>query len=252
MAIKGDLVGRYLSGSDILIQDCNITIAQPTVKTILQFGEDNFFSAVNFIAQIDTMLQSVLEDDPKAQILSELQLLLFIYQQEPKMREQLDDFFYLVFPAYQVKLTDSSIDFFQEENEKVIIKGRVTPFNFDYLKTTIEYLFLPYTISKEEYKPKDKRASEIAEKLKKGREKVAAQKNEDNISLFASYLSILSVGMNMDIRILLEYTPFQLYDTFMRYDHKAAQDRYFAIATIPFSDTSGTEAPDEWTGNLYK
>lgn len=246
------MVGRYLSGSDILIQDCNVIITQPTVKTVLQFGEDNFFGAVNFIVQLDKMLQSVLQDDPQAKILSELQLLLLIYQQEPKVRAQLNDFFYLVFPAYQVKLTDNSIDFFQEENESLIVKGRINPFNFDALKTIIEHLFLPYTVSKEEYNPNSKRASEIAEKLRKGREKIAAQKNEENVSLFASYLSILSIGMNMDVRILLEYTPFQLYDTFMRYNHKSAQDRYFAITTIPFADTSNIEAPDEWTENLYK
>lgn len=252
MAIKGDMVGRYLTGSDILIQDCNIIITQPTVKTILQFGEDDFFEAVNFFAQIDKMLQSILQDDPNAKILSTFQLLLLIYQEEPRMRTQLENFFYLVFPAYRVKLTENSIDFLQQENGNEIIKGRVNPFNFDILKDVIQNLFLPYTISKEEYNPNSKRASEIAEKLRKGKEKIAAQKNEENISLFASYISILSVGMNMDMRILLEYTPFQLYDTFMRYNHKSAQDHYFSITTIPFADTSNIDAPDEWTENLYK
>lgn len=252
MAIQGDTVGRYLSGSDILIKDCNIFINQPTIKTILQYGENNFFAAVNVFAQTDKMLQTILEEDPSAKILSEFNLFLLIYQEEANVQNQINDFFNLVFPQYEIRITNNSIDFIQEQDKKQTIRGQVNPFTYPALKQTIVELFLPYTISQEEYNTKSKRANEIAEKLKKGRQKVAAQKNEDDTSLFGTYISILSIGMNIDMRILFNYTPFQLYDSFMRYNNKVAQDRYFAITTIPFADTSNIEAPDEWTANLYK
>lgn len=254
MAIQGDLVGQYLVGQDVLISECGVVLTQPTIKEILQLGEDNFFEVINFMAQIDKMLQEIQREDVEMQMVSELQLFLLIYRQEPHMRTQVRSFFELVFPKYQVICTENSIDFKQldEEKDKMIVKGRVNPFNFENLKTTIVNLFLPYSSKKEDYNPGTNKAEEIAKKLREGREKVAQQKNEDgDISLLGTYISILSVGMNMDINIFLDYTPFQLFDTFMRYNAKVAQDRYFAISTIPFADTSKLEAPDEWTSNLY-
>lgn len=254
MAIQGDLVGQYLVGGDVLIPDCGAVLTQPTIKEILLTGENNFFEAINFIAQTDKMLHEIQNEDPDMQMFSELQLFLLIYRQEPHMRSQVRNFFELIFPKYNVICTENSIDFKQlDENiNKMIVKGRVTPFTYENFKTTIMNLFLPYTTKKEDYNPGTSKAEEIAKKLQEGREKIAHQKNEDgDISLLGTYISILSVGMNIDMKILLDYTPFQLFDTFMRYNLKVAQDRYFAISTIPFADTSQLEAPDEWTSNLY-
>lgn len=251
MAIKGELVGKYLTGEDILIEDCNITISQPTVKTILQFGEDNFLAAINFITQVDAMLEDIKKEDANAQFLSSFQLFLTIYNQDIKTRQQLNQFFDMVFPHYKIKITENSIDFSVEENDKFIVKGRMTPFNYESFSKTVEDLFLPYTNKKEEYNPGSDKAKEIAEKLKKGRQKISEQKNDEVGSLFGSYLSILSIGLQMDIYLLLKYTPFQLYDAFMRYNRKRAQDQHFRIKTIPFADTSNMEDPEEWTSNLY-
>lgn len=251
MAIKGESVGKYLTGCDIPIQECGVIISQPTVKDILQFGEDNFFAAINFFAQLDNMLEALNEEDNDLHLLNSFQLLLAIYAEDASMKQQLDTFFMLVFPLYEVKVTENSVDFLMTENEKTQIRGRINPFNFDVLRDTIKELFLPHSAEKENYNPKSARAQQIAEKIKKGKAKVAAQKGEQDTSLFGSYISILSVGMHIDLNILLNYTPFQLYDTFMRYNRKVAMDRYFDISTIPFADTSNLEAPDEWTANLY-
>lgn len=251
MAIKGDLVGKYITGCDVAIPECGIFISQPSVKTILQFGEDGFFSAVNFFSQLSNMLEEIKKESPEAHILSELHLLIMVLHEEPLMKIQLENFFEIVFSQYHINVTESSLDFLQTENDKQVIKGRVTPFNFAALRQVITDLFLPYTGKKEAYNPKSSKAAAIAEKLKKGREKIAAQKGEQDTSLFGSYLSILAIGMNLDLNVLLEYTPFQLYDLFMRYNRKIATDRYFDISTVPFADTSDLDAPDEWTGNLY-
>ena len=52
---------------------------------------------------------------------------------------------------------------------------------------------------------------EIAEKLKRGRRRVAAQKtpNQENISVYSQYLSILAIGMNsMPLQELINLTIF--------------------------------------------
>lgn len=251
MAIKGDMVGKYITGCDILIPDCNIAVKQPTVKTILQIGEGDFFSAVNFIAQTKNMLMSIQAEEPNMPLLSELQLFLMIYHREPHTRIQLDQFFELVFPQYGVKVTENCIEFRALENDRVRIKGRITPFNYEPFQTVLKELFLPYNNSKDDYNPVNAKAAEIAEKLKKGKQKIAEQRNEVDNSLFGSYISILSIGLAMDINTLMECTPFQLYDMFMRYNRKTAEDRYFKLCTIPFADSSKLEAPDSWVSNLY-
>lgn len=250
MAIQGEVVSKYFVGGEVSIRDCNIVLTQPTVKAIMIAGEDLFLSAVNFISQMSNMLAEVQKEETEVKILSELQLFIALYKQEPKVRYELDALFYMIFPQYKVKVTDNSIDFIQEK----IIKGRINPFNFPSFQKVVTELFLPYIAQKEEYNPATEKAKEIAEKLKKGKEKRLQQKNngkDGDISLFSNYISILAIGMKMDLNIFLNYTPFQLYDTFMRYNKKEAYERYWDISTIPFSDTSSLEAPDEWTSNLY-
>jgi hypothetical protein len=50
--------------------------------------------------------------------------------------------------------------------------------------------------------------------------------------------------MNIDINILLNYTPFQLYNTFTRYWKKVSSDFYQRVSTMPMMDTSKMEEPD--------
>lgn len=106
------------------------------------------------------------------------------------------------------------------------------------------------------YDPANQRASEIAEKLKKGREKVAEIKSKDsgneNMSIFGTYASVLSIGMNMDINIFYNYTPFQLYDAFSRYWFKVSYDFYQKLASTPLMDVSKMDAPREWSNNIYQ
>jgi hypothetical protein len=52
----------------------------------------------------------------------------------------------------------------------------------------------------------------------RGREIVAAQKGNSNSSIFAQYISILTIGLNsMSLKDMTELTMFQLYDLIERY-----------------------------------
>ena len=67
------------------------------------------------------------------------------------------------------------------------------------------------------FNPADKKAKEIADKLMRGRQRVAAQKNNGNGSIFSQYLSILVIGVNQNLLDLIKLTMFQLYDLVERY-----------------------------------
>jgi hypothetical protein len=45
------------------------------------------------------------------------------------------------------------------------------------------------------FNPADERARIIAEKLMRGRQRVAAQKGENDVSMFSQYLSVVTVGI---------------------------------------------------------
>ena len=68
------------------------------------------------------------------------------------------------------------------------------------------------------FNPADKKAQEIAEKLMRGRQRVAEQKGSADVSVFSQYLSILTVGLNsMSLQDLMDLTMYQLYDLIERY-----------------------------------
>ena len=72
-------------------------------------------------------------------------------------------------------------------------------------------------MDKQAFNPANSKAKEIADKLMKGRQRVAAQKSADKSSVFQQYISILSVALHISIIELSKYTMFQLYDEMDRY-----------------------------------
>lgn len=249
MALQGDL-GLYLSGCPVLIKQSNIAITPPKVREVLAFGEDRFLMASQLFSNTEKFVQQVREGNSELGKYSDFQLLLVILNEETNSKRLAQDYFELVFPDYHIELTDNSIDYTMDGR----VVGRTTPFNFKELQTITKELFEPYKDKKEEYNPVNDKAAEIAAKLKKGKQKIEELKGKgkkEDTSLFASYVSILSIGLGMDMNILLNYTPFQLYDTFTRYFTKVQSDIYQQISMQPFADTSKIEAPEEWYRNLY-
>ena len=92
--------------------------------------------------------------------------------------------------------------------------------NFEFLQAAITDICCLKTgpMDQQAFNPADANAREIAEKLMRGRSRVAAQKGETNISIFSQYLSIITVGLNsMSLQNAMDLTMFQLYDLVERY-----------------------------------
>ena len=67
------------------------------------------------------------------------------------------------------------------------------------------------------FNPANQKAREIAEKLMRGRQRVAEQNGSANASVFSQYLSTLSIGLHIPVGELEKYTMFQLFDSMERY-----------------------------------
>ena len=244
---KGDKVGLYLSGQPVPIKDCNIILTQPKVRDVVLFGEDEFLIVINILGHPENIVQQLKQGNSELVVFDDFQLLLVVLRQEPTIKASLLYFFNLIFPDYEIKIEDASIDFYiiQEEAKKLV--GRITGFNYEHFQATINDLFEPKIEGEVEYNPANDAAAQIAEKLKKGRERKkqmnAAQEGPQ--SLFGRYTSILAIGLQMDINVFYAYTPFQLYDAFNRYFAKVSSDFYTKVSTTPLMDVSKMETPEE-------
>lgn len=253
MGAKGVKVGLYLSGEDVPIKDCNIVLTQPKIRDIVQFGEDEFLIGTQILGHTNKMLEQMREGNSELDAFSDFQVLLVILKEEETIKDSVMNFLEFLFPQYEIKVTDNSIDFYVEQDERKFVGGRIFPFNFEVFQQTIADLFEPSKDADEEYNPANEAAAAIAKKLEAGRKRKQEMQNakEGPQSLFGRYASILSIGLQMDINIFYDYTPFQLYDAFQRYFSKVSSDLYTKVSTTPLMDVSNMEQPKDWSRNLY-
>ena len=252
MAIKGDLAQIYV-GCPVKIEKCNIAISQPCIKDICVFGEDNFLMGVQVFTSVERIVSPVKEGNSRLAMLEDFQVLMVMLNEDKNLQKDVIEFFKLIFPDYIIRFDPGSISFLIDGNKRIV--GQINPMNFEEFEYYLKVLFLPQGSSKvEEYNPANEAAAKIAEKLKRGnqiRQQLALEENKGASSLFTNYVSILSVGMNISLESLFNYTPFQLYDTFIRYGKKVAFDLYQKIATTPMMDVSKMKEPDNWMDNIY-
>lgn len=257
MAIKGDKkeLGLILSGQPLPIKDANIFVTQPKIKDIVLFGEDDFLIGIQMLVSMEQFANQIKQGNSELNIISDFQLLLIMVEEDPTIKRMIMELFTLIFPDYKIIFTENTIDFlFSDENQDHLV-GRIHPFNFENFQTVLNDAFIPQGDNEREpdYNPANEMASKIAEKIKKGREKVHAQKaaSEGDHSIYADYCSTLSIGMHMDISIFFNYTPFQLYDAYRRFFSKEQSDFYMRVSSMPMMDTSKMEVPPDWQRNLY-
>lgn len=200
-----------MTGVDIPVPELQITIHQPTIKEISMIGETDFFIGIQLLcinkevyvqeeallAQTNnfqlfiTMMNEKQLADKKASVLQVLQLLI---------------------PGAKVLLTPRSMIFnFGDAN--ITIDEQ----NFEFLQNILKQQFCLKGSGQESYNPQDKKAKEIAQKLMKARQRVAAQK-EHGGSQFAQYLSVITTGFgSMSLNDCLNLTMYQMYDLVERY-----------------------------------
>lgn len=248
----------YLSGQPVPVPSCNIIVSQPTIKEIVAMGEEPFLNVAQLLGRSANHLKSIKQGNPELQKLSDFQIVMILSAEDSSIKESIDQFFELIFPIYDVTFDTEGVSLsFSIKDSPGQIVGMINNFNYqDFFKTIEELFLLPSSKDEIEYDPANDRANAIAEKLKKGREKVSSIKRKESgqsdvFSLFATYTSVLSIGMNLDINVLFSYTPFQLYDAFLRYWKKVAYDIYQKVSTTPLMDVSKMDKPDDWSLNLY-
>ena len=70
----------------------------------------------------------------------------------------------------------------------------------------------------------------------------------NKISILSRYISILAVGQSKDINSLMQYTVYQLYDEFKRFELKQNYDIYFNAKLAGAKDL---DEVDNWMKDLH-
>ena len=203
-----------MCGTDYPIPECQLFVHQPRIKEIALIGETSFFTGVQCLCLNKTMFvkdESLLADTSNFQI-----FMTIMFEKEARdKREAVQELCTLLFPDYKVTFTPRSL-MFTKEGQSVTVDDN----NFSFLQEALTDICCLKTgpMDQQAFNPVDAKARDIAEKLMRGRQRVAAQKGESNTSIFSQYLSTLTVGLHsMSFEDCINLTMYQLYDLVERY-----------------------------------
>ena len=233
--------------NDVPFIEAQVNIHQPTIDEISLIGEDNFQVGVRFIG----ITKDEIEDKTGLDDKTDFDIFMSIIRTKEGMfyKVKVMMVLTLLFPNFQIAIYEDRISLMQEKEEK----AKIDKENFDAFKEIINNIF-PFKSGeggKSEYNPADKRAQKIAEKLAKGKKKAAKSKgqNLEDISIFTYYISVLSVGLQKDKNVLLQYTVPQLLDEFDRYQRKISYDAYVSAKMAGAKDIDEVQ---HWMNDVDK
>ena len=240
-----DLRLALMSGIDIPIPECQLVLHQPTIKEIAYIGEKNFFIGVQCLNIRKSMIsqgESLLADTNNFQIF----MTVMAEPSEVEKKEAVKQVLQLLFPSYKVSFTPRSLLFVGTE-----LTATVDEMNFEALQQVVRQALCVNSgpMDQQTFNPANEKAREIAEKLMRGRQRVAALKGEDKASIFAQYLSILTVGLeSMSLHDCLNLTMYQLFDLMERYSLYVNWD---IDIRSRLAGGKPDNKPDNWMKNIH-
>ena len=203
-----------MCGIDLPIPDLQTTIHQPKIKEIAFVGEKDFFLGVQCLC-ID---KNVIANQGESLLVNTNNFQIFMtMMKEKEMVEKKDsviNVLSLVFPKYRTLFTPRSI--ILQGDTQIMIDDS----NFEILQEYLKEIFCFKSSMSQDlgFNPANETAKKIADKLMRGRQRVAELNGSADASIFSQYLSMLTVGLDsMSLQDLMDLTMFQLFDLVERY-----------------------------------
>lgn len=209
-----DIRLALMCGADIPVPECQLTIHQPRIKEIALIGETDFFTGIQCLCLNKTMF---VQDESLLETTNNFQIFMTVMSEKEAMDKKIavQQVCTLLFPSLKVTFTPRSILLIGDGRTVTIDEN-----NFEFLQSALSAICCLKTgpMDQQSFNPVNAEAKRIADKLMRGRQRVAAQKGETNSSLFSQYLSTLTVGLHsMSLQDTMDLTMFQLYDLVERY-----------------------------------
>lgn len=243
-----DLRLSLMCGTDIPIPECQLIVHQPKIKEIALIGEEAFFIGAQVLNVNKKLIQ--FQDEVVLENINNFQIFMTIMTEKTTADKKyaVQQLFSLLFPDYNISFTPRAIVFNKEGQEIISVDEN----NFNYLQEVLKEVFCLRSDAMAQnggYNPGDKKAQEIADKLARGRARVAAQNGDAKSSMFVQYVSILTVAIgSMSIEDCLNLTMFQILDLVERYSLYTNWD---IDIRARLAGASSDEKPDNWMKNIH-
>ena len=234
-----------LTGIDIPVPQCQLTIHPPSIKEIALIGDKDFFTGVQCLCLYKSMF---VEDKNVLSNVNNFQIFMMIMQEKEAKDKKIavQQVLTLLFPNYKVLFTPNSLLFTQKDKDNIIIDEN----NFEILQDILRQVFCMKNAPMDQtaFNPAGEKAREIAQKLQRGRERIAAERNDKNSSIFSQYISTLSIGLHMPLQVLIELTMFQLYDLIERF---MLWTNWDLDVKMRLAGGKPDNSPDNWMKNIH-
>ena len=234
-----------MCGCDLPIPQCQIAVHQPRIKEIGMIGEQDFFIGAQCLTINSSMF---VQDKALLPDVNNFQIFMMIMNDKETKDKKVSTLqvLQILFPDYKPMMTPRSL-ILNREGKQILIDET----NFEYLQDILRLVFCTKTGSMDQqaFNPANDKAREIAQKLMRGRERIAAQNGSSNTSVFSQYLSVLTVGLNsMSIQDMADLTIYQLYDLVERFNLYLAWDLDIRSR---LAGGKPDKHPDNWMKNIH-
>lgn len=234
-----------MCGTDLPIEECRIVVHQPRIREIAIVGEQDFFIGAQCLTLNKSMF--ITEDKDVLSNTNNFQIFMMVMNEKEAKDKKTSTMqvLQLLLPNYKPMLTPRSLVLASKDGNITIDEN-----NFDYLQDVLKLIFCTKNgpMDSQSFNPADDKAREIAEKLMRGRARIAAERGESNSSIFSQYLSILTVGLQINLLELMELTMFQLYDLVERYSLYTNWD---IDLRSRLAGGKPDKHPDNWMKNIH-
>lgn len=244
-----------ITGIDIPFVLAQTSIHQPTIKEIAYIGEKNFFMGCELLTFSKETLPT--EDKVDLKDYTNFDIIMSILNENrdsslKKSALAARFVLALLFPTCEIFVYEDQIileELEKKNDSNKPIRHIISNSNYTSFARIVTQMF-DLEAEKQEYKPKGKMASKIADKLRRGNQKIAEAKNElTDASIFSRYVSVLAVGEKKSINSLVGYTVYQLFNEYQRFLLKNQYD-FFVKAKL--AGSKDIKQPKDWTGDLKK
>ena len=239
-----------LAGNDIPFYEAQITIHNPTIREIGLIGEESFYGGCGILNFSKELLLE--KDRINLESLNDFEVMMMVMMdnKNPEMKKNkvnAQRVLTLLFPEYQIGLTRKSINLSREGED-------VHSINKDNFLAFKENLVAMFCLkgrgddSEPEYNPSGRLAQEIAQKFAERRNKLSEQKGEQKIAILSRYASILSIGLKMDLNKVMNYTVYQLFD---QYDRFELEEQFDIHLRARLAGARDLEDVDNWKKDIH-
>lgn len=241
-----------MTGVDIPFPEIQAAVHQPTILEISYIGELNYFAGLQLLCiDRNTLVLSSPEDNSRLGSMSNFQIFMtMMTEQQPGMEDkkaQVIQVFELLFPGYRVQFTPRCL-FFNNGQGSSFTLDDVT---FEKFQEILKPQVSIFKGADGGYNPVGRKAQEIANKLMKGKQKIAELKGEtrNQGGILSRYVSILTIGLNtMSFQDCLNLTVYQMFDLVERYGLYVSWDLDIKSR---LAGGKPEDKPDDWMKNIH-